>query len=46
VQRAITRELRVAERLAPDAADALAIALCHLESVRMTTLLAAAERAR
>lgn len=46
VQRAIVRELRVTERLLPDAADALAIALCHLESVRMTTLLAAAGRRR
>jgi crossover junction endodeoxyribonuclease RuvC len=42
VQRAIVRELRVAERLVPDAADALAIALCHLHSVRLTTVLAAA----
>ncbi len=42
VQRAIVRELRVAERLVPDAADALAIALCHLYSVRLTTVLAAA----
>jgi crossover junction endodeoxyribonuclease RuvC len=40
VQRAIARELRVVERLVPDAADALAIALCHLYSSRLTALLA------
>lgn len=41
VQRAIARELRVVERMVPDAADALAIALCHLQSARLTALLAA-----
>jgi crossover junction endodeoxyribonuclease RuvC len=46
VQRAIMRELRVVEGLVPDAADALAIALCHLESSRLTALIAAAERSR
>lgn len=40
VQRAIARELGVAERLAPDAADALAIALCHVHSSRFATVLA------
>lgn len=42
VQRAIVRELRVVERLVPDAADALAIALCHLHAARLTAVLAAA----
>jgi crossover junction endodeoxyribonuclease RuvC len=42
VQRAIARELRVVEPLVPDAADALAVALCHLQSSRLTTLLAEA----
>ena len=42
VQRAIARELRVVERLVPDAADALAIALCHLYSSRLTAVLATA----
>lgn len=40
VQRAIVRELRVDERMVPDAADALAIALCHLHSSRLTAMLA------
>ena len=40
VQRALARELQVAERLTPDAADALAIALCYLQSARLTDLLA------
>jgi crossover junction endodeoxyribonuclease RuvC len=44
VQRAIVRELRVAERLVPDAADALAIALCHLLTSRMSAVLAVAAR--
>jgi crossover junction endodeoxyribonuclease RuvC len=43
VQRAIVRELRVTERLVPDAADALAIALCHLYTVRLATVLAGAD---
>jgi crossover junction endodeoxyribonuclease RuvC len=42
VQRAIALELRVVERLVPDAADALAVALCHLQSSRLTALLAEA----
>jgi crossover junction endodeoxyribonuclease RuvC len=42
VQRAIARELRVTEPLVADAADALAIALCHLQSARLTAVLAAA----
>lgn len=46
VQRAIARELCVVERLVPDAADALAIALCHLQSSRLTTLLAEATAPR
>lgn len=41
VQRAIERELRVGERMVSDAADALAIALCHLHSSRLTSMLAA-----
>lgn len=40
VQRAIVRELGVAERLSPDAADALAIALCHVHSSRLASALA------
>lgn len=46
VQRAIGRELGVVERLVPDAADALAIALCHLQSSRLTALLAEASAPR
>ena len=46
VQRAIVRELRVTERLVPDAADALAIALCHLHSARLATALVAAGAVR
>ena len=46
VQRAIARELRVVERLVPDAADALAVALCHLQSSRLTALLAEATAPR
>lgn len=42
VQRAIARELGVVEPMVADAADALAIALCHLQSSRLTALLAAA----
>ena len=42
VQRAIARELRVAEPMVADAADALAIALCHLLSSRFSAVLAAA----
>lgn len=42
VQRAIARELVLSERLVPDAADALAIALCHLHSSRFATVLATA----
>ena len=42
IQRAIVRELRVPAGLSPDAADALAIALCHLLTSRMTAVLAAA----
>ncbi|MCC6847669.1 MAG: crossover junction endodeoxyribonuclease RuvC [Deltaproteobacteria bacterium] len=41
VQRAIARELGVADRLTPDAADALAIALCHVHSARLAAALAA-----
>ncbi|MCC6763376.1 MAG: crossover junction endodeoxyribonuclease RuvC [Deltaproteobacteria bacterium] len=40
VQRAIARELGVADRLGPDAADALAIALCHVHSAHLATALA------
>jgi crossover junction endodeoxyribonuclease RuvC len=42
VQRAIARELRVVEPMVADAADALAIALCHLLSSRFSAVLAAA----
>lgn len=42
VQRAIARELRVVEPMVADAADALAIALCHLLSSRFSAALAAA----
>ena len=45
IQRAVERELRVGERMVPDAADALAIALCHLFTSRLATVLAGA-RAR
>ncbi len=44
VQRAIVRELRVVEAMRPDAADALAIALCHLYSSRLATVLSMAAR--
>ncbi len=44
VQRAIVCELRIEARMVPDAADALAIALCHLHSSRLATVLAAAVR--
>jgi crossover junction endodeoxyribonuclease RuvC len=40
VQRAIAQELGVGEPLAPDAADALAIALCHMHSSRFAAALA------
>jgi crossover junction endodeoxyribonuclease RuvC len=40
VQRAIVQELRIAAPLAPDAADALAVALCHLHTSRLRTLVA------
>jgi crossover junction endodeoxyribonuclease RuvC len=42
VQRAIMQELRVRERLVPDAADALAVALCHVQTYRLRALLAEA----
>jgi crossover junction endodeoxyribonuclease RuvC len=45
VERAIARELALAGVLAADAADALALALCHLQTFRVRTLLAAAGRA-
>ncbi len=40
VQRAIMQELRLTEPMTPDAADALAIALCHLHTSHIRTLLA------
>jgi crossover junction endodeoxyribonuclease RuvC len=40
VQRAIARELGIVDRLTPDAADALAIALCHVHAARLATALA------
>jgi crossover junction endodeoxyribonuclease RuvC len=39
VQRAIMQELRLSEPMTPDAADALAVALCHLYSSHLRTLL-------
>lgn len=42
VQRAIMQELRVTETMAADAADALAIALCHVQTSRLRALLAEA----
>jgi crossover junction endodeoxyribonuclease RuvC len=42
VQRAIARELRVEAALVPDAADALAVALCHLQTAPLAAVLAAA----
>jgi crossover junction endodeoxyribonuclease RuvC len=44
VGRAIVRELVLAGAVPPDAADALAIALCHLHSARMQALGAAPRR--
>jgi crossover junction endodeoxyribonuclease RuvC len=44
VERAIARELALAGVLEADAADALALALCHLQTFRVRTLLAAAGR--
>lgn len=41
VARAIARELAIAEVASPDAADALAIALCHVQSSRLRGILAA-----
>lgn len=47
VQRAIVRELAVVDAgMVPDAADALAIALCHLHSSRLGAVLAAAAATR
>jgi crossover junction endodeoxyribonuclease RuvC len=44
VQRAVARELGLTEPLVADAADALAVALCHLQSERMRGVLARASR--
>ncbi len=44
VEIAIGRELALAGPLPPDAADALALALCHLQTFRLRALLAAADR--
>ena len=46
VQQAIGRELALSGSLAPDAADALAIALCHVYTFRMRALLADARPRR
>jgi len=46
VERAIVRELGLTGSVAADAADALAVALCHLYSVRMRAVLDAAAPAR
>jgi crossover junction endodeoxyribonuclease RuvC len=40
VQRAIMQELRLTEAMTPDAADALAVALCHVHTSHLQTLLA------
>ena len=37
---AVARELALAEAIPPDAADALAVALCHLQSARLRAILA------
>jgi crossover junction endodeoxyribonuclease RuvC len=42
VGHAIARELAITVALSPDAADALALALCHLHTFRVRALLAAA----
>jgi len=41
VARAVVRELALATALRPDAADALALAICHLQSARMRLVIAA-----
>lgn len=46
IERAVARELRLEIAPAADAADALAVALCHLQSARMRALLVAVEPAR
>jgi len=46
VEYAIVRELALAGRVAADAADALALALCHLQTFRLRALLAASETRR
>ncbi|MBI3768608.1 MAG: crossover junction endodeoxyribonuclease RuvC [Deltaproteobacteria bacterium] len=46
VEHAIARELALEGGLSPDAADALALALCHLQTFRLRALLAAAEPRR
>jgi crossover junction endodeoxyribonuclease RuvC len=46
VARALARELALAGALPPDAADALAIALCHVLSARLRAILAGARAER
>jgi crossover junction endodeoxyribonuclease RuvC len=46
VEHAIARELALEGGLSPDAADALALALCHLQTFRLRALLTAAEPRR
>jgi crossover junction endodeoxyribonuclease RuvC len=46
VEHAIVRELALDGRIPADAADALALALCHLQTFRLRALLAASETAR
>jgi crossover junction endodeoxyribonuclease RuvC len=46
VARAVCRELKLDEPIAPDAADALAIALCHAFTSPLLDVLAAATRGR
>ncbi len=40
IERAVARELRLRDAIPSDAADALAIALCHLQSAPLRALLA------
>ncbi len=46
IERAVVRELRLTVPVASDAADALAVALCHLHSVRLRTMMTRLEPAR
>ena len=46
VERAVVRELALKGPVAPDAADALAAAICHLQSARLHALVAGTRAAR